>query len=238
MAFNLLNKTTKLAILPLSVLGLLAIPNSANAAALTGEFQLGVGSIFLGETSTVSLSSDSLIFNPQLITPISITSQTDSFADFNTGNIGNIISFSSDIADNPFIDFGHTLVPGLIGLSSGDDASITDGLDTFSLQSSSYSLKQSGLNVAVDVTLAGYFTSADGDVSQGRGNLTFQINNTNVNKVEGVLNDGDSIGGLAFSGGLFSSSETTPVPEPTTTGAFLFLGTICATKVVRRKKIA
>ncbi|MDJ0692663.1 MAG: PEP-CTERM sorting domain-containing protein [Xenococcaceae cyanobacterium MO_188.B32] len=238
MVFNLLNKTSKTAIVPLTVLGLVTTANSANATALTGEFQLGVGTIFPSTTSTVSLSSDSLIFTPQLITPISITSQTDSFTDFNTGNIGNIISFSSNIAHNPFIDFGTTVVPGLFGLYPGDHTSIIDGLNTFSLQSSSYSLNQSGSNVAVDVALAGFFTSADGDVSQGAGNLTFQINNTNVNKIEGILNDGSSISGLTFSGGLFSSSETTSVPEPTTTGAFLFLGAIGATKAARRKKIS
>ena len=236
MTFNLLNKTTKIALVPATILGILASANSASAAALTGEFQLGVGTIFPTNTSTVSLSSDSLRFSPQPITPISVSSQTYSFTDFNTGNIGDVISFSSSIADNPFIDFGSTLVPGLVGLYPGDDASIVDGLNTFSLQTSSYSLNQSGSNVAVDVALSGYFTSADGDISQGEGNLTFQINNNTVGNVEGILNSGGSVNNLTFSGGLFSS-EATSVPEPATAGTFLFLGVLGATKASRRKKI-
>jgi hypothetical protein len=227
MVANLLNKTIKVAFIPATLFGLLTLTDSASAAALTGEFQLGVGSIFNGVTSTVSLTSDSLIFSPQPTTPIAITSQIGSFTPFNTASINNILSFSSDTAENPFIDFGHTAIPGIIGLSSGDNASIIDGLNTFTLQSSSYNLEQSGSNVAVDVVLAGFFTSADGDVSQGEGNLTFQINNNSVSRVQQRLNNGISISGLTFSGGLFTTN-TTSVPEPGSAAALLALGLVGA----------
>lgn len=206
------------AALPMAVAGVFTSAGSAQAAALSGEFQFQGGFSFPGGTSLISLSSNSLTFTPQPITPIGLSSSTGGFAGFNTANIGNIISFSSSVADNPFIDFGNLTYPGAI-LPGDNTSSITDGVNTFSLTSANYGLKQSGANIAIDVALYGFFTSATGDISQGSGNLTFQINNRNLADVQTDLDDGISFRDLSFSGGAFTTVPPTTmqtIPEPAT----------------------
>ncbi|MBE9168548.1 PEP-CTERM sorting domain-containing protein [Pleurocapsales cyanobacterium LEGE 06147] len=230
-----MNKTLigSLATIPFATVGFFALTGSANAAALIGEFQLNGGFTVPTGNSLVTLSSNALTFSPQPITPIALSAQTDSFKGFNTANIGNIISFSSPFqADNPFLDFGHTLLPGVIGLTPGDATSIIDGINTFTLQSASYGLKQSGANVAIDLALSGFFTSTDGTTSKGQGNLTFQVNNTNVTNVQTTLSSGGLVNNLAFSGGLFT---TQPVPEPATLLGLGLVGAALATS--RRQKV-
>lgn len=215
----------------LSFTGIFTFANSAQAGSFTGEFQLNGGftsSPTTGENSLVELSATSLIFSPQPVTPVAVSAQTGSFKSFNSANIGNIISFSPLSADNPFIDFGKTLLPGIIQ-SSDDTASITDGINTFILESANYALKQSGANVAIDVALYGLFQSADGTKSQGAGNLSFQVNDVKVTNVESILNSGGSVKNLAFAGALFT---TTSVPEPTT---ILGLGIVGAALVMSRR---
>lgn len=218
-------------VIPLSVTGIFGFADSAKADSLIGDFQLSNGfttspSI---ESSLVELSATSLIFSPQPVTPISLSAQTGNFLSFNTANIGNIISFSPLSADNPFLDFGETLIPGIVQ-SSADTASITDGINIFTLKSASYAFKQSGQNVAVDVALNGFFSSDDGTKSQGAGNLTFQINNAQVANVESIISSGGSVKNLAFSGGLFT---TTSIPEPAT---LLGLGVVGAVMAMSRRR--
>ncbi|MFN6569116.1 PEP-CTERM sorting domain-containing protein [Dendronalium sp. ChiSLP03b] len=219
--------------IPLSVTGIFTFANSAQATSFTGEFQLNGGftsSPPIEETSLVELSAKSLIFSPQPVTPVALSAQTGSFTSFNSANIGNVISFSPLSADNPFIDFGKTLLPGIIQ-SSSDTASITDGINTFALKSANYALKQSGANVAIDVALYGLFNSADGTKSQGAGNLSFQVNDVKVANVQSILNSGGSVKNLAFAGALFT---TTSVPEPTTILGLGILGVALA--ISRRHK--
>ncbi|HYX18190.1 MAG TPA: PEP-CTERM sorting domain-containing protein [Nostoc sp.] len=229
---KLLNATLAVtAAIPLATAGLFTSAGSAQAAALSGAIQFGDGLTAspLATSSAIELFQDALTFTPQPITPIGITtgSATGNFSAFNSGNIGNIISFSSKVADNPFIDFGSLTLPGLI-LPGEDTSSLTDGLNTFTLTSTTRSLIQSGLNVAIDVALFGFFTSATGEKSNGGGNLTFQVNDTSVDSVNSILSGGGSIKNLSFSGGTFAT-----VPEP---AALLGLGAVGAVMAMSRRR--
>ncbi|MBH8555585.1 PEP-CTERM sorting domain-containing protein [Nostocaceae cyanobacterium CENA357] len=202
-------------VIPLSFVGIFTFANSAIAASFNGDFQLSSGYTSLPSTSAsslVELSAKSLIFSPQPITPVALSAQTGSFTSFNTAKISNIIQFSPLSVNNPFMDFGKTLLPGVVQ-SAAESASITDKINTFSLSSANYELKQSGENVAIDVALYGLFSSEDGSKSKGAGNLSFQVNNVKVANVESILSSGGSVNNLAFSGALFT---TTSVPEPAT----------------------
>ncbi|MEH2116561.1 PEP-CTERM sorting domain-containing protein [Nostoc sp. C052] len=225
---KLLNATLAFtAAIPLATAGMFTSAGSAQAAALSGEIQFNGGFTAPSGISQITFSQDALTFTPQPITPIGIGSTTGNFSAFNSGNIGNIISFSSKVADNPFIDFGSLTYPGFI-LPGTDTSSITDGLNTFTLTSSSYKLNQDGLNVGIGVALFGYFTSATGEISNGGGNLTFQVNNASIASVNSILSSGGSISNLTFSGGTFAT-----VPEPTT---LLGLGIVGAGMVMSRRR--
>jgi hypothetical protein len=218
--------------IPLSFTGIFTFASSAVAASFNGDFQLSSGYTFsppASASSLVELSAKSLIFSPQPITPIALSAQTGSFTSFNTAKISNIIQFSPLSVNNPFIDFGKTLLPGIVQ-SAAESASITDEINTFSLSSANYELKQSGDNVAIDVALYGLFNSEDGAKSQGAGNLSFQVNNVKVANVESILSSGGSVKNLAFSGALFA---TTSVPEPAT---LLGLGIVGAAMVMFRRR--
>jgi hypothetical protein len=221
--------------IPVAAASVFTSVGAAQAAALTGEFNFQGGvTANPFANSLVTLTSDGLTFTPQPITPIGVSTsspqQGGSFTAFNSANIGNIISFANDIADNPFLDFGNLSLPGVI-LPSESTASITDNLNTFTLTSAKYDLKTSGANVAVDVELWGFFTSATGEITKGAGNLTFQVNNTTVNAANTTLANGGSLANLTFSGGAF----TTSVPEPTT---MLGLGLVGAGMLVSRRRKA
>lgn len=194
---------------------------SANAASLN-QFQLSSGVLLPGGISTVTLNSEALTlpeldFNPEP-TPIGITSNTGIFAGFDTASIEDIISFGPPTnANNPFIDFGNSglLVPGV---STPFNSSIDDDTEIFHLNEASYSLKQSGFNVSIDVALFGFFYIG-GEMYDGAGNLTFQTNNTTVAEVEQLLLDGGSLSNMTFSGALFTATTGTTtgmVPEPLT----------------------
>lgn len=228
---KLLNATlAAIAALPLATAGgMFSFTESAQAVALNGEIQFTGGfTVSTNASSQITFSQDALTFTPQPITPFKIDSTKGNFSDFNSGNIGNIISFSSKLAENPFIDFGSLGIPGVI-LPGDNTTSLTDGLNTFTLTSASYSLAQSGLNVGIDVALFGFFTSKTGEISNGGGNLTFQANNTDVNSVKSILSKGNSISNLSFSGGVF----TTSVPEP---AALLGLGAVGGVMVMSRRR--
>ena len=226
---KLLNATLALtAALPLATAGLFTSAGSAQAAALSGSIQFSDGfTVSPFASSQITFYQDALTFTPQPITPIKIGSTTGNFSAFNSGNIGNIISFSSKVADNPFIDFGSLDIPGII-LPGADTSSLTDKSNTFTLTSSSFKLNQDGLNVGIGVALFGYFTSATGEISNGGGNLTFQVNNASVDSVNSILSSGGSISNLSFSGGTFAT-----VPEPAT---LLGLGIVGAGMAMSRRR--
>ncbi|WP_071188244.1 PEP-CTERM sorting domain-containing protein [Trichormus sp. NMC-1] len=225
------------AVLPIAAAGLFTSAGSAQAAALVGDFSFNGGTtVNPFASSTVKLTKDALYFEPQPITPVAIASQSGNFSSFNSANIGNIISFSGDTADNPFLDFGNLTIPGLI-LPAESTASLTDSLNTFTLKSSDYKVEQSGANVSINVELWGFFTSATGEISKGAGNITFQKNNTTVLAVNTLLNNGETLtsasgSGLTFSGAAFTAKST---PEPTT---MLGLGLVAAGMTVARRRKA
>jgi hypothetical protein len=221
--------------IPVATAGMFASAGSAQAAALTGALQIKAGTtISPFASSNVTLSKDALTFNPQPITPIALEEDVNkpsgSLSNFNTANIGNIISFSEKNWDNPFMDLGNLNLPGII-LPGEDTSSITDNQNTFTLTSSYYSLNNSGFNVAIDVVLEGFFTSATGEISKGAGNLTFQANDMTVEKVNTLFSGGGSLKNLFFTGATFAT-----VPEPATMLGLGLVGVGMA--VSRRRKTA
>ncbi len=204
-----------------------ATATTANAAALIGEFQFGSGQTLPdSQISNIFLTKDSLSFTPTP-TPVMVDADTNggTFSEFNTAYIKEIISFDNFVAEdhNSFLDFGSTTIAGIVGLDSLEESSLTDNLNVFNLTQASYTLNQSGSNVAIDVELSGEFVSETGEVTDGAGNLTFQINDATVAGIQAQLDEGETIGGVTFSGGLFSDREK--VPEPT---ALFGLGVVAA----------
>ncbi|NEN91435.1 MAG: PEP-CTERM sorting domain-containing protein [Okeania sp. SIO3H1] len=215
-----------IAALPLALGTVFAGAGVAEATALTGQFQLSSG-ISAGGLSNIFLTENSLYFEP-VPTPIAIDADTDggTFSAFNTAYISNIITFSPFVATNPFLDLGSTALPGVV---TGPEPSLTDGLNIFNLDEASFRLSQTGANVSVEVDLWGDFVSETGETTRGAGSLTFQINNDTVASVQQQLDNGETIGDMTFSGGLFSAS----VPEPAT----LFgLGVVTAGLVTSRRQ--
>ncbi|MBW4644116.1 MAG: PEP-CTERM sorting domain-containing protein [Goleter apudmare HA4340-LM2] len=224
--------------IPVAAASLFTSASSAQAAALTGEFDFDGGTtINPSSSSLVTLTSNGLTFTPQPLTPVSISTSSPtlggSFTAFNSASIKNF-SFSNN-TEQLLLDFGNLSLfgspsPGVIVNPLTDTSSITDGKDTFTLTSSKYKLSQDGANVNIGVELWGFFTSATGEKTKGAGNLTFQKNNTTVEQATEILKNG-SLANLAFSGGAF----TTTVPEPTT---MLGLGLVGAGMLVSRRRKA
>ncbi|MCM0590914.1 MAG: PEP-CTERM sorting domain-containing protein [Gloeotrichia echinulata DVL01] len=245
----MINLTSKLltialaatAAIPLATAALFSSAGSAQAAGLTGEFSFNGGLTTPSSVSLVTLKKDSLTFTPDSIikgltdaksTPVAVTAQTGSFLGFNSASIRDIISFTNNTVQNPFLDFGNLAFPGVIN-SGENTSSLSDNKNTFTLTSSKYNLAQSGKNLGIDVELSGYFTSITGEITEAFGNLTFQKNNTTVAQANQILNSGSSLANLTFSGATF----TTSVPEPATV---LGLGLVGAGMVIsrRRKNVA
>ncbi|MEH1823405.1 MAG: PEP-CTERM sorting domain-containing protein [Nostoc sp.] len=227
------------AALPLAAAGLFTSVGSAQAVSLTGEFSFNGGlTANPFASSLVTLKKDSLTFTPDSIiadsngvksTPVSVAAQTGSFLDFNSASIRDIISFSSGIVQNPFLDLGNLTLPGTI-LPGENTASLADGKNIFTLTSSGYKITQTGANITIAVDLWGYFTSATGEITNGAGSLSFQRNNTTVAQANSILDTaGGSLDNLTFSGSTF----TTSVPEP---AALLGLGAVGAVMVMSRHR--
>ncbi|MBD2523434.1 PEP-CTERM sorting domain-containing protein [Nostoc sp. FACHB-133] len=237
---KLLNATlAATAALPLAVAGLFTSVGSAQAAALKGEFSFNGGltqNPFA--SSLVTLKKDSLTFTPDSIiadsngvksTPVAIAAQTGSFLGFNSASIRDIISFASDTVQNPFLDLGNLILPGIV-LNGENTTSLADGSNIFTLTSSDYKITQTGANITIAVDLWGYFTSATGEITKGAGSLSFQRNDTTVAQANAILDTtGGSLANLTFSGSTF----TTSVPEP---AVLLGLGAVGAVMVMSRRR--
>ncbi|MEH1924185.1 PEP-CTERM sorting domain-containing protein [Nostoc sp.] len=237
---TLLNATLAVAAaLPLAAAGFFTSAGSAQAASLTGDFSFSGGvTANPFASSLVTLKKDSLTFSPDSIiadsngvksTPVSVAAQTGSFLDFNSASIRDIISFTSNTVQNPFLDLGNLTLPGII-LPGESTASLADGSNIFTLTSSGYKITQTGANITIAVDLWGYFTSATGEITNGAGSLSFQRNNTTVAQANSILDTaGGSLDNLTFSGSTF----TTSVPEP---AALLGLGAVGAVMVMSRRR--
>jgi PEP-CTERM motif len=228
---KLLNATLAVtAAIPLATAGLFTSAGSAQAAALTGGFNFQAGKTD-DVTSSVSLSLNSLTFSPTP-TPILIEpNASPSFASFNTALIKNIVNFNTFQANNPFLDFGFTPKGGTI---PPVDASLIDNKNIFTLTGANYELSSTSVFsqlVNVKVNLFGYFTSEDGIVTQGEGDLKYTVTGKTKTEVESILGTaGGQVTGLTFAGGYFAA---TPVPEP---AALLGLGAVGAVMVMSRRR--
>ncbi|MDJ0845920.1 PEP-CTERM sorting domain-containing protein [Crocosphaera sp.] len=233
--FNLKHTIHSIAIITTS--SAITLTSSAVNAATFSEFQLSGGVLVPGGISNVTLSGEALSI-PELDfnlepTPIGIINPTGIFTGFDTASIEDIIAFGPPIVvNNPFLDFGNSDVMGAGGVSTPANPSISDGIDTFELNEASYSLTQSGNNVAIDVLLDGDFVIG-GQIYGGTGNLTFQISDTTVLEVETLLTNGGSLPNATFSGGLFTTES---VPEPSTIIGLGLLGAFGIGTGVKRKK--
>lgn len=207
---KLLNATLAVtAAIPLAAAGLFTSPGSAQAAALVGKFSL-VGN------GSASLLENSLTFNaPNTFNIISPTN--GNFTDFNTGAIGNILSFAPTSTTNPFLDMGI----------NSDANSIIDGLNVFTATSAKYTLNQTDPNfVTISVITDGFFNSALGDISQGRGIFTLQADGT-IETIEANWKKGIAVETS------YSSLYFATVPEP---AALLGLGAVGAVMAISRRR--
>jgi len=212
-----------IAALPLVLAGALTNAGSANAAALTGEFQ------FNGGFSSINFSQAGVTFNPGILpsSQIILTGQTGSFTPFTSALIkSNIpsVPVPPGPAIDPFLDFSFTFP----AVATGNTFTLTkvDG----------YDIQNNGANVAVNLAIFGFFKSSTGEITQGAGNLTWQINNTNAAAVKAQLAaaaPGDfPFKNIAFSGAAFTA---TAVPEPTTLAG---LGLVAGALAVSRRRKA
>ncbi|GGA18381.1 PEP-CTERM sorting domain-containing protein [Okeania sp. KiyG1] len=220
-----------IAALPFALGTAFAGADVANAAGLTGGFSIG------SVMTTIELSEGQLTFDPNP-GPVGLAVTTGSFLDFNSAAIKGPLTFNGDTGTpytvtsfaDPFLDFGNLTFPGI---PFGDTTSIGDGINTFSLTKSTIDVMQMAGNPNVDilVSLYGTFEDADGNITQGKGDLTLQLADTNVAFVEGIFN-GDNPGASAtFSAALVAEMET--VPEPT---VLFGLGVVTAGLVTSRRK--
>ena len=198
-----------LAAMPIAAAATFTFAGSAQAAL--------IGSFDIDNNGNVQLSADSLTFlNPSTF---NVSNPTGSFSDFSLGSIGSIISFADNTADNPFMDLGI------------DAATITDGLNTYTLNSAAFNLSQiSDAAVGINVTTTGFFTSAGGVLSTGSGDFTFQAQGV-LDDIETLLASGGSIN--ATYSGISLASVTQAVPEP---AALLGLGVVAAGMAVSRRR--
>ncbi|HAG83576.1 MAG TPA: hypothetical protein DCL61_21105 [Cyanobacteria bacterium UBA12227] len=224
-----------LAVLPLVVGGVFTNASSASAAALVGEF-----SISPGINSSLPLVTNSTLFSNKInFSPnpggVFVTNQTGTFSSFDAATIKSIpaplIPSNGGTKDSPllsnFLDLGQLSGP------FANNATTNDGQNTFSLLSiGSYSIEEMFDNngnftgTSISLGVSGFFTSADGQMSNGAGTVTFQ----STLRKPGVLTAMASSNGLnaSFSGVFISAS----VPEPTT---LVGLGLVAGSLVMSRR---
>ncbi|HBL14788.1 MAG TPA: hypothetical protein DD379_26040 [Cyanobacteria bacterium UBA11162] len=206
-----------LAVLPLVVGSVFTNASSASAAALVGEFQ------FSSAFTTAKLSSSMVDFDDPGSDPgeVIVSLQTGSFLPFGAAFIKDIVPINSNApSNNPFLD--------LEAAFSWDVNAVGDGLNVFNLtEVGAYQFSQSGMNVAIDLPVWGKFISADGKVSKGAGNLTFQVNNMKVADIQALIASGGMVQS-SFSGAAFAT-----VPEP---ASILGLGMVASSLALSRTR--
>jgi len=188
---------------------------SAQAASVTGEFQISAA------RTTLDATDDSIDFAPDGSQFVFISTTAAFGGDFHTigfmdAQIYDVTSISQntteELVSNFFLDLGTIDIFSVPPL-----ATVIDGMNTFTLtDAGTLEVKQSGGNVAIDFFFDGTFHITGFDPTPGSGNLTFQVNNTTETAVNNAL-AGSGVSNLTFSGGAFTTSvpgSPTSIPAP------------------------
>ncbi|MDB9313987.1 PEP-CTERM sorting domain-containing protein [Spirulina sp. CS-785/01] len=229
---TIFSKISKAAIaVPIIAVGVAFNAASAQAAALTGNFQIGN---FLGE---LALDSDGVYFSSDHVdysgydpytSEVSINGAED-FAQFKSAFIQDIsIPFSGP--QESFFDFSVE-DPAPLG------ANTPDGLSTFDLTKVSDLMveQEDEGSLALTLEFAGNFISDTQDTSYGKGNLTFQFaeQGVTVEDFESRLAGGEKFENITFSGAAFAAKD---VPEPATMLGLMAVGGVATTAIRKRKE--
>ncbi|MEQ9486255.1 PEP-CTERM sorting domain-containing protein [Coleofasciculus sp. F4-SAH-05] len=238
-----MNKTifASLAMLPVVTASVLSIASEANAAPLVGEFSISPG-INVTETAPFIQVTNATLFADEIrFTPdpgaLLLSNQSETFSAFNAGSIKSIptslIPSNGATKDNPlvknFLDLGDFPL---------GDPSITDETNTFSLLSigdfmieEMFDHNQRFTGTSISLGVSGFFTSADGQLSNGTGTITFQ-STLRQSGVEAALDSDEGLD-ASFSGVFRSAS----VPEPTTlAGLGLVAGSVLLSRSGKKKQ--
>ena len=218
MTFNLLNKTTKIALVPVTLLGIFASANSASAVTLTGSIGISGGSNITENTSNTTIDFVNEIVNQATGDFSSLLgSSALSVSDLSLTKGANITFpfagtyySSSDITT--FIDFGF------VNLGSVGSGNLT--FDLFE-----------GNNSFVRSTIGN--TSIYSNIGGITGVFKFDGDSFATGAIQSSISGNSS----TFQITLETDEQPESVPEPATAGAFLFLGVLGATKASKRKKI-
>ncbi|MEQ8467111.1 PEP-CTERM sorting domain-containing protein [Coleofasciculus sp. E1-EBD-02] len=238
-----MNKTilASLAMLPVVTASVFSTASEAKAVALVGEFSISPG-INVTDTAPFVQVTNATLFSDQVkFTPdpgaLLLTNQSGTFSAFDAGTIKSIpsplIPSNGATKDNPlvknFLDLGN--------LPFGD-ASITDEEDAFSLLSiGDFTIEEmfdhdnQFTGTSISLGLSGFFTSAEGQMSNGAGTITFQ-STLRKSGVQAALASPEGLD-ASFSGVFMSAS----VPEPTTlAGLGLVAGSLMLSRSRKKKQ--
>lgn len=205
-----------LAVLPLAAAGVLANAGAANAVALVGDFQISS----FQTKANVSLTSVDFFTEPNEVFIPASTGTFDSLG-FSAASIKDIVEIpnAGSNINNPFLDLGFF----------GDEDSITDVENIFQVKNvENYQFLNAGSGTTISIGFAGDFISETGEITLGTGNLTFQVAGKSAAQTEALLNSGQTLTDVTFSGAFISA---TAVPEPAT---MLGLGVVAGSLALSR----
>jgi hypothetical protein len=222
----LLNATLAVtAAIPLATAGLFTSASSAQAAALTGSFQLSSG-LTTGEISSNSIKFSSF-FDPKFVFLPDGSQKTESFTNFYFAKINNILSFSPVDVNNPFLDLGTNTTT----ITDNKNIFKVTSIGSLALTNTTDATNKTGTSISIG--LSGIFVGDNpNDISKGSGGLAFFLQGIDAATLQASLDKGETVSGLSFTGGYLAT-----VPEPTTV---IGLGLVGAGMVMsrRRKSVA
>jgi hypothetical protein len=209
-----------IAVVPLTVGGVVSNIGIANAAGLVGSLSFNGDGVRIGADFFSFLESGS----PVILAPFTVTG---------TGNSGSFTQFIGvNGGDNRggFISAVGNTLGGINPLPGADASNLLldlgdkDGLNTFHLNTIlSPWLVQVGNSVAAAVGITGLFKSADGTLTKGVGVFTTAFTNTNIAQIKYAIETQGFVEN-SYAGTTFAVQA---VPEPITmAGSALALGAI------------
>lgn len=235
---SVLSKVTKAAIaLPVVAAGLALNAGSAEAAGLTGGFQINnfATTVNLGiNAGSQNTNAVDLVFvNPLGDAEVALSAQEGDFIGFESAFIKDLIP--ADIQTvNSFLDLS-------IGEPAPFDSNVQDGLITFDVTSNDgLDITQQVDNlIAIDISLGGIFNTNANDpgtneTSKGQAIFTLQYaeNGITVEDFTARLQAGEIFEDIAFSAAAFTA---TGVPEPTTILGLLAVSGLAGAAIRKRK---